>query len=257
MAASMLPAGVCQSQVEPLEDYLANRDFISSTQLRRFSRSGLVAAQQPNGGVVTGILMGEALHSLVLEPEVFWSRYLVLDDARVAQDSVSETDAMQRQWLDAWQWSTLSNARDALINCDRFPVAEWLERGRKELSIYWRDADGGCWKARPDCFTPEIVLDLKTTMNGRPRAFARARQRYAYDVQAAHYVEATTRLTGQAPRFFFLAVELSPPYSVWAHEVEGDELAAARNQLEDLKAAYAQAAQKVESGEAVAQHDPE
>jgi hypothetical protein len=230
--------GFCESRREPLADYLANRDFVSSSQLRRFGKLGLTASQLADGGMVTGTVMGEAFHALVLEPEVFSEHYLVLADVDHEQQSPPEGELMQRTWLDAWQWSALSNGRDALLAYRQFPVAEWISGGTKELSIYWTDEVGACWKARPDCFTRDIVLDLKTTGDCRPDAFKRTRERFGYDLQAAHYVEAVTRLTGNTPRFAFLAVELNAPYSVWVHELEAGEIHAARLQIDQLKHAY-------------------
>ncbi|UCD67375.1 MAG: PD-(D/E)XK nuclease-like domain-containing protein [Betaproteobacteria bacterium] len=228
----------CESRREPLADYLANREFVSSTQLRRFDRSGLTASQLADGGLVTGTVMGEALHALVLEPEVFAAQYLVLADAEHDLRAPSEHELMQRTWLDAWQWSALCRARDTLLACEQFPVADWMSSGKKELSIYWTDKAGAGWKARPDCFTRDIVLDLKTTGDCRPDAFRRTREQFGYDLQAAHYTEAVARLTGTTPRFAFLAVELSAPYAVWVHELGADEIGAARLRLDQLKTAY-------------------
>ena len=186
--------------------------------------------------------MGEALHALVLEPEVFATQYLVLAETRLPQAGISEGDAMQRQWLDAWQWSALHHARDALMTCKQFPITDWLSSGEKELSIYWSDGAGSKWKARPDCFTPDIVLDLKTTGDCRPHAFRRTRDRLDYDVQAAHYVEAVSRLAGQKPGFAYIAVELTKPYSVRVHELDAADSDAARSRLADLKSGYVAAA---------------
>ena len=233
-----LAPGQCVSCTEPMSSYLANDRYVSSTQLRRFARSGRVAAQQTNGAAAPGTLMGEALHALVLEPEVFREHYLVLDDTQPGQCGMSEGEAMKRHWLNAWQWSTLRHARDALLAYERHPIREWLSDGDKELSIYWRDANGYCWKARPDCFTQRMVIDLKTTSDCRPEPFLRARERFGYDVQAAHYVDAVRRFTGRPPDFAFVAVELSAPYSVWVHVLGDNELAAAQGHLSRLKQAY-------------------
>ena len=240
------PVNSCKSRREPLADYLSNRDFVSSSQLRRFDQSGRIAAQQPGAGVAPGTVMGEALHALVLEPEAFSRQYLVLANAASDQHTRSEQDLMQREWLDAWQWTALSGARNALMACSQAPVSQWLSDGRKELSIYWRDATGAAWKARPDCFTGEIVLDLKTTSDCRPAAFSRTRERFGYDLQAAHYIDAVARLTGNTPRFAFLAVELNAPHVVWVHELGSNEINVASARLGDLKRAYLDAGRCVD-----------
>ena len=239
-----LQPGECVSRVEPIDDYLAEMEFITSTHLRRFIRTGLVAAQYTDRIATTGPMMGEALHSLVLEPERFRARYLVLDDARLGQEGISEDDVMGREWLDAWQWSTLNHARDSLLKFNRLPVSEWLESGHKELSIYWRDTAGHRWKARPDCFTAAVVLELKTTSDCRPGPFARVRERFGYDLQAVHYIDAVARLTGHVPTFLFVAIELAPPYSVWIHEHRQQDMKAAHDELARVKAAYIEALQQ-------------
>jgi hypothetical protein len=240
-------AGQCETRREPLRDYLAGHTFVSSSNLRRFDRLGLTAPQLPNGGTVQGNVMGEALHALVLEPELFAAEYFVLPDGQSSQSANSEGEVLQRQWLDAWQWTALHHARDALLACKPYPVADWLSQGERELSIYWSDEAGAMWKARPDCFTSDIVMDLKTTSDCRPDAFRRTRERLDYDVQAAHYVEAVSRLTGKEPRFAFVAVELREPYSVRVYELDIADLAAARARLSDLKPRYVAAIKDTQS----------
>ncbi len=241
------PVRHCETRREPLSVYLASHAFVSSSYLRRFDKLGLTASQLPNGGTVQGAVMGEAFHALVLEPEVFATQYVVLAESESSHAAIAEEDAMQRRWLDAWQWSALHNARDAVFACKQFPVADWLSIGEKELSIYWSDEADAKWKARPDCFTPDIVLDLKTTSDCRPHAFRRARERLDYDVQAAHYVDAVSRWSGGTPRFAFVAVELTKPYSMRVHELDSADLDAARSRLADLKIRYVAAAEEAQS----------
>jgi hypothetical protein len=235
----------CRSVREPLADYLANRDYVSSSQLRRFERMGEKSLGMQTGASFDGSLMGEAMHALLLEPETFVEQYLVLDGSAPAQEGLTEGDAMAREWLDAWRWSALTKARDAVLGCQQAPLAEWLAQGEKELSIYWTDAEGGRWKARPDCFTPEIVLDLKTTTDCRAEPFARTRARLRYDYQAVHYLEAVNALTGAAPRFVYVAAELSSPYAVMVHEPTAAELGAARGQLQSLKRQFRESAARL------------
>lgn len=192
--------------------------------------------------------MGEALHALVLEPAAFDSRYLVLDGPVPPGKRLSEDDAMRREWLDAWQWAALTKARDAILSCAQAPVAAWLARGERELSIYWTDESGRKWKARPDCFSAEVIVDLKTTADCRPEPFARTRERLWYDLQAAHYVDAVTRLTGHRPRFAYVAAELAPPYPVWVHELAADRLEIADAALEKVRRDYLAAAQSARAG---------
>ncbi|MGH8677266.1 MAG: PD-(D/E)XK nuclease-like domain-containing protein [Burkholderiales bacterium] len=234
--------GHCEARHEPLSQYLANREFVSSSQLRRFARFGAAAVGSSRGGNFAGSEMGEALHCLLLEPEEFAEQYLVLDGSVPPKDDVTEDESARRGWLDAWQWSALCKARDAVLACPQAPVADWLSRGRRELSIYWTDEGGAKWRARPDCFLSDIVLEIKTTTDCRPDSFARTRERLNYDVQAAHYVAAVSQLTGVTPRFAFVTVELAAPYPVWVHELGAAELTRAAEVLERLKGGYLETA---------------
>jgi hypothetical protein len=117
-------------------------------------------------------------------------------------------------------------------------LAQWLHDGEKELSIYWSDESGGRWRARPDCFTQAVILELKSTSDVRPDAFARTRERLGYDLQAAHYLEAVERLTGHRPRFIYLTVELIPPRSLWLHELTPRQIEEAASKLEGLRERY-------------------
>jgi hypothetical protein len=230
------PAHVRQ---EPLAAYLARADHASSSTLRRVLRSGPKAADAPFEDDGSQRL-AQALHALVFEPARFESAHLVLDrDTPPAEETL---EALDRVWIGGAEYARLAGARDAIRAYPRAPLAEWIDAGMKELSIYWTDEAGQRWKARPDCFTDEIILELKTTGDVRPRGFARTRRRFAYDLQAAHYVDAVRRLTGRAVRFAFIAVELQPPFYAWVHELSAAELARAAAQLELARARLSSAA---------------
>jgi hypothetical protein len=209
---------------EPLAAYLARADHVSASALRR-------SLHAPAPAVALRIeddpsqRLAQALHALVLEPARFERDYFVLD--RDVPVPAADEQLGGRVWLASSEYAALVSARDAIRGYSRAPLARWLDEGMKELSIYWTDEAGRRWKARTDCFTAEIVLELKTTGDVRPRAFARTRGRFGYDLKAAHYVDAVRHLTGRTPRFAFIAVELAPPHYVWLYELSTVELARA------------------------------
>jgi len=216
---------------EPLDAYLDRMDHVSASALRRSLHTAERAAalrieDDPSQR------LAQALHALVLEPARFAREYFVLDRNAPTPSGDEQPDAVAgRVWLSSGEYAALAAARDAIRAYPRAPLARWLDAGMKELSIYWTDDAGRRWKARPDCFTDEIVLELKTTGDVRPRAFARTRRRFGYDLKAAHYVDAVRHLTGRAPRFAFIAVELTPPHYVWLYELSAAELARAGVEL--------------------------
>jgi hypothetical protein len=225
-----LPGADCQARHEPLQRYLDARDHVSASMLRRFAR-GETAVQ---GRQLRSGSLGEALHALLLEPRRFEREYWVPGRG----EAIDEEAVANRTWLTAHDYDRLRGMRDAVLSHRRLPLAEWLEYGAREWSVYWSDVDGGRWKARPDCFNDEVVLEVKTTTDVRPQAFARARRRFRHDLQAAHYVEGIERLCGRAPRFLFVSVESVAPHYVWVHELEGAALKAARAELSAVRTAF-------------------
>jgi len=222
---------------EPLAAYLARADHVSASMLRRAARAG-EAPLPPRIEDDPEQRLAQALHALVLEPARFARDYLVLDRDRPAPPAEELPDALERRtWLASGESAQLAGAHEAIRAYPRAPLARLLDAGMKELSIYWTDEAGRRWKARPDCFTDEVVLELKTTGDVRPRAFARTRRRFGYDLRAAHYVEAVRRLTGRAPRFVFVAVELAAPHYVWVYELSAAELARGAAELAAARAA--------------------
>lgn len=221
---------------EPLSAYLDCHDYVSSSALRRFSRLGTAAAALPHQAVPKEATLGDALHALLLEPERFDDDYFGVDHpARPPADAEA---LLSRTWLSTAHLRSLEGMRNAILAHRMLPLREWFASGERELSIYWRDDDGGRWKGRPDCFGDGVLLELKTTADVRPRAFQKARRRFGYDLQAVHYLDGVQRLTGRTPRFLYVAVETASPHTVWVHEPSRDELRHAREQLATLKARF-------------------
>lgn len=226
----------CFTRREPLADYLACAEYVSSSALRRFTRTGQTAltAMRPMQ-VPKEATLGDALHALLLEPERFDETFFTTHDA-VPTPPPPDADALaQRTWLSRKDCAALEAMRDAVLRYTRSPLAAWLERGERELSIYWSDDGNGRWKARPDCLCDDVIVELKTTTDIRPNHFLKSRKRFGYDLQAAHYIDGVRRLIGRAPRFVYVAVESVKPHAVWVLEPEPEALAHASANLEALR----------------------
>jgi hypothetical protein len=228
--AMAAPTDECCARREPIENYLAAASHISASTLRRVARGEPEASAAARRHVPAG--PGEAFHAFLLEPRRFEREYF-----RPRTFDGRGVEALEeRVWLSEREYEALAGMRDAILAYRSLPLARWLAEGTRELSIYWTDDAGGHWKARPDCFTEDVILEVKTTADVRATRFARTRSRFGYDLQAAHYVEAVSRLTGREPRFVFVAVEPSAPHYVWAHELSRAELAVARTALTHARA---------------------
>ncbi len=237
----MTPATVpaCFTRRESLADYLACTDYVSSSAVRRFLRTGRAPALALIPDAISrDTSLGDAFHALLLEPERFADDFVQAHERAPPPGTGDEASLMARTWLSARDCEALQRMRNAVLNYTRLPLAGWLMEGEKELSLYWQGVAGGRWKGRPDCFSEEIVLEIKTAADVRPARFGKSRKRYRYDLQAALYLEGIELLTGHRPRFLYVSVETSRPHTVWIHEPSPPELAAAAMELSVARAQF-------------------
>jgi exodeoxyribonuclease VIII len=99
------------------------------------------------------------------------------------------------------------------------------ENGRPEVTALWTDQDTGVnCRARFDWLREDgLIVDLKTTRCAKPEAFEKLALEHRYHVQAAFYMEAYRRVTGNEPvGFAFVAVEKEPPYCACVYVSQPD-----------------------------------
>lgn len=165
------------------------------------------------------MVLGSALHTRVLEPELFGKEYAVAPEG---------IDRRTRDGKAAWaEFEAASLGKTALKGEDaahieamaqavrNHPAAKLIlgYPGKCEQSYFWKDEETGeeC-KCRPDWHSDNrrIIADLKTTEDASPRGFIRSVINYRYHVQAHWY----QRPFPEAEQFVFIAVEKKPPYAV-------------------------------------------
>lgn len=103
------------------------------------------------------------------------------------------------------------------------PVAGPLlraEGARREEMMAW-SMDGLPCQGTPDYFDPQtgVLLDLKTTSDASPRAFARHAWSYSYHAQLAWYAHALTLAGHTVRECLLVAVETSAPHGVTVHRL--------------------------------------
>lgn len=197
-------------------------------------------------------VFGKAYHCRVLEPEVFAATYCAPPpedaprDLRHLRKAKNPSDATRESiaFWDAWEAEhkgQIMLPRDAFEQIEEMyaallahPVAAGiLKDGVSEVTMRWTDeASGVPCKARADWWVQarSLLVDLKTTDEASPEAFARTVDRYGYHVQHAHYCAGAQACGMPAQHYLILAQEKDPPYlpAVYsidaAAEVRGFEL---------------------------------
>ena len=169
--------------------------------------------------------LGSLAHCAILEPDELLQRYGVCG-ARNTKAGKEQAAAMEAEGIEAVTSSDMALALSmATAVRNHSAAAALLKQGKAEQSFWWDDLPSGMrCKCRPDWYHGSTVVDIKTTTDASPQAFARAVATFAYHVQAAHYLAG---LHG-AERFVFVAVEKTYPHAVALYELDADALALGR-----------------------------
>lgn len=210
------------------------------------------------------MVLGEALHCAILEPERFAAQYAA--EPRFEGHPNSNAYKAQR---DAWRsehatsvlltWAEYQDVRAMAAAAREHPVAGAVlaARGKNELSITWSGKDGATMKARLDrvCRVPASLLyptspdrggeviclcDVKTTRAIAPVEFERELARFGYHGQLAMYADALTAADPSPFAVAILAVENTPPYDVAVYRVDDEVIDHGRKLYRRLLALYQQ-----------------
>ncbi len=199
------------------------------------------------------LLFGAALHTAVLEPDVYRSTYTV--EPRFGDCRRTENKAARDAWRAANAGRLLLEQADAdaIAGIERalktHPLAgKMLRDGASELTLKWVDDETGLvCKARSDYYVEGLgaCFDLKTTDDARPHAFRQSVARYRYHVQHGFYSSGFAAVGAPLRHFVFIAVEKVAPYAIAIYSLDSEAVvkgwSAARRNLNTF-------AQCVESG---------
>ena len=189
-------------------------------------------------------ILGNALHTYVLEPDEFEKRYFVIPEFNKVtkegkerwQKIKSELD--KKEILSAHQYQILQ-AMTASLKKNKL-AKQLIENAEIEQSLYWTDPDTGILcKCRPDILRSNLVCDLKTAQDGSPRSFQYAALDYGYYIQAAMVREAIKQLKQKIIKdFLFLVIEKARPYAVSIYQLDEASLDKGYQEFKTLLAHY-------------------
>lgn len=177
-------------------------------------------------------VLGTVIHTAILEPDILDSSYKVLPDLDLrTKAGRAERDAFKAAHPGATiitvdQLATAKAVRDAVR---RHPLARrLLSAGRAEQSFFARDPEtGAVIKCRTDWFNEGagMIVDVKSTDDASPQAFAKSCFNYRYYVQPPWYQRVLRTQFGEAPPWWvFLAAEKQPPYKIGLYFPRPDDI---------------------------------
>ena len=210
------------------EAYHADRSAVSKGWLDKIDRSPahLKAYFEGEANETPALLLGRLVHSAVLEPDLLDDEYIVPPNINRRTKAGKEEHAEFEK----------TNEHKTVITADQLKLSKAIRDsvyrnkaakallcdGDPEATVVWENPETGerC-KARADWLRENVIVDVKTTMDARPEAFAKSIANYRYDVSTVHYEEGF-----DLSRYVFIAVEKEPPYGVAVYAA--DDLIRAR-----------------------------
>jgi exodeoxyribonuclease VIII len=195
---------------------------LSYSSLKQFaiSPAHFIAYKAREHKPTASMLLGTALHTLVLEPKEFNNRYLVIPDGtRRGTKAFKEFEALaavrgeECEIIKESEYKPILRMRDNILDhpeaskllaaCDTFEQrSTWEFNGI--LFHGFKDGEG-----------PSIILDLKTTQDASVRKFSRQLVDLRYYWQAALY----SCESNYKKDFYIIAVENKSPYNVAVYKL--------------------------------------
>lgn len=218
---------------------------VSSSQLKEALRSPAhyfakyVAEDREPTEPTANMQLGSAVHVLFLEPAVFEREVVV----------TPELDRRTKAGKEEWAAFNQSAAGKIILTPEQMKDAEAMAnslhahpinkivmegKGYREASIFYRDLESGlACRVRPDYHIPPcaewpngLIIDLKSTDDARPAAFARTIANFGYHTSAAMYCDGFQAYYGteKPPEFLWLVIERSRPYACAAYQATEETL---------------------------------
>lgn len=168
--------------------------------------------------------MGNAFHTMILEPEKFNNDFIVKPAPVLLKDVGREVYDIYKNALD-----NIEKMGKTVLSVDDMSLLEKMQKsinahpdasrlitgGIHESSLFWVDEHTGIeCKARPDIWHEEIVTDLKTITSADRNTFQRSIVDGGYHIQAAMIREAIRQNTGKdVTSFTYIVCEKTFPYA--------------------------------------------
>jgi exodeoxyribonuclease VIII len=210
-----------------MENYHKIKDYLSYSALKNYLRSPKYFKYvQENPEETDAMNFGSAFHLFILEPAEFEKQYYCVTDIRPEPEK-NLTIKVNKDWNDnhkknaILQNKTFLNADDynCIVDMAREmsgnPVInQLLTGGVAEKGILIEDFDGLKVKCKPDYYTDNYIIDLKTTgTNGSTlQGFQKQAAIYNYQMQAAFYKDILFSIDQKEREFYFIVVEKEKPH---------------------------------------------
>jgi|SRR5690606_10274550 len=248
-----------------IKDYHGNKSHFSSTQIRIAKRSlsefhwnisGKITREEKNyfdfGNAFELALMDKVAFSeeVAIVPDRAWVQKAMESNpdlkkpraSKVYQDLEKEFNETVNGQYRIMDYGNHSNETImAMIeSCYKDSVIQRLIKNIDyQVSLFWTDPETGLnLKTRPDICKVKnnVVVNIKTTLDGSPKAFSHDLVKYDYPLQACIEMTGCLRsgLMPQVDNYFWLVVEKEPPYNATLYEFAEEDISYCMDELHYL-----------------------
>lgn len=246
-----------------IEDYHADRDFLSSSSIKEAKKSlkhfeyYLKEKNQERkshfdfGNAFELALMDCVNSRTSVELSDFGKYVAILDDSQKPKPDKDFRTKENAVWKEEF---FLENQSKYIINkagSESFETIErmiescssqayirsLLEGSEYQTSIFWQDAQSFIkLKTRPDCVnvSKKCIIDIKSTKDGSPESFSKDCANYNYPLQAIIQMQGVlaSGLLNDIEHYYWLAVEKSEPFNAQLYEFQKSDWEMMSIQLE-------------------------
>jgi hypothetical protein len=234
-----------------IEEYHAEKAWFSSTALRKAKKSLKLFKLYLNGYFddeeKPQFDFGNAFELALLDPVEFDRKVAVETDIL---NSIYETKpdtksprstTMYKEWFDEQKRlnkyvipadgkGSFRTIEEMLKSCHADAVIQRLIKNIEyNYSICWIDDETGLQlKTRPDIckVKKNIIVDVKTTIDGSPEAFSKSLANYDYPFQAVMQIDGVLQsgFMEKVDNYFWLVIEKEPPFSATLYEFQKEDI---------------------------------
>ena len=202
------------------------RDYFSPSQLKKLfvSVSSLTSYLKKRWTTTSSMTLGTLVHCLILEPQEFTKRYVVLDDRGICNEIGGARPSSTKKYKEWLSGFAEENKGKEFVTMKDMDIAnkilkkakstgilqEWFTDGKAEVTVkgvakgYNDEFDGLCII---DYDTDFVSIDLKTTSKPLSK-FKYDANELGYDIQAS----ITNSLNNK--EFIFVVVQTVEPYDI-------------------------------------------
>ena len=193
---------------------------ISKSSLDKFAKSPAHYLYSKNNPTqpTPAMQMGTLIHTAILDPSELLNRYAVAVncDRRTKEGKEIWASFLEsskgKQVITQDEYELVTNMRETLFANPK--IKHLLDGAEVEQSYFWVDKKTGLLcKCRPDAVNMGYLIDIKSTTDASPEAFAVSAYNFRYHNQSAWYLDGYAEVTGEQPKgFIFIAVEKTAPF---------------------------------------------